>query len=150
MPLPIPSPEATIKDKPSNIGLKDIVNKDSWLDAKKVIDAQLHCSSYWPGPSKELVMTADDMLASAWWEEVIVYYCKPPVLDLFVEELDFNGKGFEMISYINAHFKPSSAEDSLGYIFDLINIKQLVNKLVVTLKAPFSHLFTSLKMRHHH
>jgi hypothetical protein len=36
--------------------------------------------------------------------------------------------------------------DSLGYIFDLINIKQLANKFVVTVKACFLRLFASLKM----
>jgi hypothetical protein len=38
-PPPNPFPPAIIKDKPSNIYLKDIVDKDFWLDAKKVIDA---------------------------------------------------------------------------------------------------------------
>jgi hypothetical protein len=36
--------------------------------------------------------------------------------------------------------------DSLSYIFDLIAIKQLANKSVVTMKARFSCLFMSLKM----
>jgi hypothetical protein len=36
--------------------------------------------------------------------------------------------------------------DSLSYIFDLIDIKQLADKSVVTLKARFSRLFASLKM----
>jgi hypothetical protein len=77
---------------------------------------------------------------------MIVYHCKPPVSDLFVEESCFDGKGFEMIAYIDAHFNPSGAVDSLGYIFDLINIKQAPEELVVTLKACFSHVFASLKM----
>jgi hypothetical protein len=76
----------------------------------------------------------------------VVYYSKPPVLDLFMEELRFEEKGFEMIRYIDAHFNPSGAVDSLGYMFDLIDIKQLANKSVVTLKARFSRLFASLKM----
>ncbi len=38
-PTPNPFTLAFIKDKPSDMGLKDIVDKDSWLDAKKVINA---------------------------------------------------------------------------------------------------------------
>ncbi len=64
---------------------------------------------------------------------------KPSVLDLFVEESCFIVKGFKMISYIDAHFNPSSAVDSLG-------IKQLADKSVVTLKACFLCLFASLRM----
>jgi hypothetical protein len=97
-PPPIPPPAVTIKDKPFDIGLKDIVDKDSWLDAKKAIDARLRCSPYWLGPSKELVTTADNVPASAWCGKVIMYHCKPPVLDLFLEELRFDGKGFKIIS----------------------------------------------------
>ncbi len=51
-----------------------------------------------------------------------------------------------MIEYINKYFHPSGAVDSLGYIFNLINIKQALNKPVVTLKAQFSQVFASLKM----
>ncbi len=36
--------------------------------------------------------------------------------------------------------------DCLGYIFDLINIRQLADKSMVTLKVCFSHQFASLKM----
>jgi hypothetical protein len=86
------------------------------------------------------------MPASAWWEEVIIYYCKPPVSDLFMEESHFDQKGSEMIAYIDAHFNPSGAIDSLRYIVDLIDIKQLANKLVVALKACFSQLFALMKM----
>jgi hypothetical protein len=107
---------------------------------------RLRCALFWPGPSKSLVTTADNADASAWWEEVIVYHCKPPVSDLFVEESCFDSKGFEMIAYINAHFNPSGAVDSLGYIFDMINIKQAPEELVVTLKAHYSRVFASLKM----
>ncbi len=71
---------------------------------------------------------------------------QPLVSDLFVEESHFDGKSFEMIAYINAHFNPSGAVDSLSYIFDLIDIKQLADKLVVTLKVHFSRLFALLKM----
>jgi hypothetical protein len=38
------------------------------------------------------------------------------------------------------------AVDSLGYIFDLIGIKQASNEPVVTLKVLFSQVFASLKM----
>jgi hypothetical protein len=51
-----------------------------------------------------------------------------------------------MIMYIDAHFNPSSAMDSLGYTFDLIEIQRLADKSVITLKAQFSHHFASLKM----
>jgi hypothetical protein len=44
--------------------------------------------------------------------------------DLFVEESHFNGKGFKMIVYIDANFNPSGAVDSLGYIFNMIDIKR--------------------------
>jgi hypothetical protein len=89
---------------------------------------------------------ANNAIASTWWEEMIVYHCKPPVLDLFVEESRFDSKGFKMITYIDVHFNPSEAVDSLGYIFDMINIKQAPEELVVTLKACFSCVFASLKM----
>jgi hypothetical protein len=128
------------------MGIKDIIDKDSWTDAKKVIDARLRRAPFWPGPSKSLVTTANNAVASAWWEEVIVYHCKPPVSDLFVKESCFNGKGFEMIVYIDTHFNPSGAVDSLGYIFDMIDIKQGPEDSVVTLKACFSCVFASLKM----
>jgi len=81
-----------------------------------------------------------------WWEEVIAFYCKPPVSDLFVEEHRFDGKGFEMIAHIDHHFNPSGAVDSLAYIFDLIDIKQSEQESVVTLKARFSKAFSALKM----
>jgi hypothetical protein len=51
-----------------------------------------------------------------------------------------------MIEYIDKYFNPSGAVDSLGCIFDLINIKQASNKLVVSLKVRFSQVFASLKM----
>ena len=75
-----------------------------------------------------------------------MFYCKPPVSDLFVEERQFDGKGFEMIAHIGRHFNPSKAVDSFGYIFDLINIKQLNQEFVVTSKAQFSCLFSAPKM----
>jgi hypothetical protein len=112
---------------------------------KKVIDARLRCALFWPGPSKSLVTTANNAVASAWWEweEVILYHCKPPVLDLFVKESRFKSKGFEMIAYIDTHFNPSGAVDSLGYIFNMIDIKQAPEELVVILKACFSSVFAS-------
>jgi hypothetical protein len=51
-----------------------------------------------------------------------------------------------MINYIDKHFNPSGAVDSLGYIFDLIDIKQGQDEPVVTLRARFSRVFASLKM----
>ena len=71
---------------PSNMGIKNITNKVSWTEAKKIIDACLHRAPYWPGESRALVMTTLNAVASIWWEEVIAYYCKPPVSDLFVKE----------------------------------------------------------------
>jgi hypothetical protein len=107
------------------MGLKDITDKNSWIEAKAVIDSCLCRAPFWPNPtSKALIMTPANMVASAWWEEPLYYYLKPPVCDLFVEESCFDGKGFEMINYIDKHFNPSGAVDSLGYIFDLIDIKQ--------------------------
>jgi hypothetical protein len=84
--------------------------------------------------------------ASVWWEEVISFYCRPLVSDLFLEESCFDGKGFEMITHINHHFNPFGAVNSLGYIFDLIDIKQLDQESVITLKARFSMVFSNLKM----
>ncbi len=51
-----------------------------------------------------------------------------------------------MIAHINQHFNPSNAVDSPGYIFDLIDIKQLDQELVITLKAHFLTVFSNLKM----
>ena len=93
-----------------------------------------------------LITTEANAAASVWWEEVIAYYCKPPVLDLFVEESCFDGKGFEMISHIDQHFNPSGAVDSLGHIFDLSDIKQLEQESVITLKARFLKVLSALKM----
>ena len=111
-----------------------------------MINACLRCAPFWPEPSKEFVTTVYNAVASAWWEEMIAYHCKPPVLDLFVKESRFDGKGFKMIAYINTHINPSGAVDSLRYIFGLINIKQAPWKSVVTLRACFSCVFASLKM----
>ncbi len=51
-----------------------------------------------------------------------------------------------MIAHIDQHFNPSGAVNSLGYIFDLIDIKQSDQESVVTLKAWFSKAFSALKM----
>ena len=85
-------------------------------------------------------------VANAWWEKVINYYVKPPISDLFVEESQFNGKGFKMIKHIDKYFNPSGTVDSLSHIFDLIEIKQVQDELVIMLKAHFSRMFASLKM----
>ncbi len=91
-------------------------------------------------------MTDANIAASLWWEEVIAFFCKPPVSDLFVGETRFDRKGFEHIIYIDCHFYPSGAVDSLGYIFDLIDIKQKDEEPVVSLKARFLQAFSSLKL----
>jgi hypothetical protein len=146
-PADVPSvPPITIKDKPSDMGIKPITDKDSWMDAKKKFNAGLQRAPYWPEESKELVTTDANAAVSVWWEEVITYYCQLPVSDLFMEERQFDGKGFEIIAHIDQHFNPSGAVDSLVYIFDLIDIKQTDQESVVTLKAGFTCLFTAVKM----
>ena len=67
--------------------IKPITDKDSWTDAKKIINARICRAPYWSGESKILLTTEANAAVSVWWEEVIAYYCKPPVLDLFVEEV---------------------------------------------------------------
>jgi hypothetical protein len=44
------------------------------------------------------------------------------------------------------YFNPSGAVDSIGYIFDLIDIKQASDISIITLNAWLSHLFASLKL----
>ncbi len=68
------------------MGIKPITDKVSWTDVKKIIMARLLRAPYWPGESKELVTTDANAAASVWWEEVITYYCRPPISDLFMEE----------------------------------------------------------------
>jgi hypothetical protein len=146
---PTPSPVVTfIKDKASDLGLKDITDKDSWIEAKKIIDARLRRPPFCPGPDSKLLLTTNaNAVASAWWEEVVNYYVKPPISDLFVEESRFDGKGFEMIAHIlDQYFNPSGTVDSLSHIFDLIDIKQANAESVITLKARFSRIFANLKM----
>jgi hypothetical protein len=94
-PAPIsspPAPPVTIKDKPSDLGIKPITDKDTWTEAKKIVNAKLQCAPYWPGESNELITTDANTSASVWWEEVIAYYCQFPVSDLFVEERCFDGR----------------------------------------------------------
>ncbi len=121
--------------KPLDLGIKPITDKESWIEAKKIIDARLRRSPFWPGPSKEMITTPKNAAASVWWEEVVAYFCKPPVSDLFVEMPEFDGKGFKMLAYINNHFNPSAAVDTLSSIFDLIDLKQKEDEQVVSLKA---------------
>jgi hypothetical protein len=136
IPAPLSTPILTIKDKASDLGLKDITNKDSWIDTKKIIDAHLRRPPYCPGPdSKVLVTTKDNQVVSSWWEEVINFYIKHPISNLFVEESQFDGKGFEMIKHIDKYFNSSGTVDSLSHIFDLINVKQASVKSMITLKA---------------
>ncbi len=52
----------------------------------------------------------------------------------------------ERIDYINRHFHPFGAVDSLGNIFDLIDIKQKDEEPVISLKARFLQAFSSLKL----
>ncbi len=68
-----PQSMALIKDKPSDLGIKNITDKESWTEAKKIINARLRRPPYWPGESKSLVTTNLNDAASVWWEEVI--YC---------------------------------------------------------------------------
>jgi hypothetical protein len=91
-------------------------------------------------------MMTENAPASAWWYEILVYHCKPPVSDLFIEESQFDGRGFEMIAYIETHFNPLGAFDSLGYFFNLIDIKKARDELIDTLMPQFLRIFASLKM----
>ncbi len=88
VPNPLAPPAITIKDKAADLGLKDIINKASWIDVKKIIDAPLGCPPYCPSPdSKALITTKANQIASLWWEEVINYYVKPPISDLLLRSL---------------------------------------------------------------
>ncbi len=51
-----------------------------------------------------------------------------------------------MIEHTDKYFNSSSAANSLGYVFNLIDIKQASDESVITLKAWLSHLFASLKL----
>jgi hypothetical protein len=62
-----PALPVTIKDKPSDMGMYPIIDKESWTKAKKIINARLRCTPYWPGESKELITMAANASASVWW-----------------------------------------------------------------------------------
>jgi hypothetical protein len=127
------------------LGLQDFSDKESWNNVKPCILSRLNRPPFWPGPSKELITTIQNAAASAHWEEVIYYYGKDTVHDLFVGmESQFTGKGFEMIDYIDKYFNPTGHVDALAHIFELLDIKQGKQESVVTLRARFSKLFTSL------
>jgi hypothetical protein len=97
----VPCPPTLIKNKPLNISIKDIINKESWMDAKKIIDLCLRSSPFWPHPtSKALVTTKENSLASAWWEELLHHCMKPPVSNLFVRESYFDSKEEKSIKLI--------------------------------------------------
>ena len=51
-----------------------------------------------------------------------------------------------MIAHIDQHFNPLGTANSLGYLYDLIDIKQSEQESVITLKARFSKAFSALKM----
>ncbi len=51
-----------------------------------------------------------------------------------------------MIEHIDKYFNPSAAVNLLGYIFELIDIKQDMEENVVLLKAWLSWVFASMKM----
>jgi hypothetical protein len=140
------SPILVIKDKLSDLGLKEIMDNELWIEAKKIIDACLRRPPYCPSlTSKALLATPENQVTSSWWEKVLYYYVKFPILDLFVKNFKFNCNGFEMIVLINQYFHPSGTVNSLGCIFQLIDIKQDVDKPVIMLKAQFSCLVTHSK-----
>jgi hypothetical protein len=57
IPNPLAPPALTIKDKAADLGLKDIVDKASWIEAKKIIDAWLCCPPYCPIPDSKALIT---------------------------------------------------------------------------------------------
>jgi hypothetical protein len=62
---PTPSPAViTIKDKALDLGLKDITDKDSWIEAKKIIDAQLGRPPYCPGPDSKILLTTKNNIGA--------------------------------------------------------------------------------------
>jgi hypothetical protein len=54
--VPVKSEVPTIKNKPSDLGIKPIKDKESWLNAKKIIESRLCHPPYWSGPSGDLIM----------------------------------------------------------------------------------------------
>ncbi len=59
-----PEHTLTIKDKPLDLGIKPIKDKESWVNARKVVNTQHHWDPYWSGPSKELLTTPENAAAS--------------------------------------------------------------------------------------
>ncbi len=62
-PLPLQPPlwphpaVVIIKDKASDLGIKDVTDKDSWIKAKKIIDARLRRHPYSPSLDSKLLIT---------------------------------------------------------------------------------------------
>ncbi len=111
VPVPLKSdvthkPESPIKDKPSDLGIKPIMDKESWLNAKKIIESRLRCPSYWAGPYGTLITTDTNMAASVWWEEVIAYFCEPPVSVLFVGETLLMARDLNALTTLTATSTP--------------------------------------------
>jgi hypothetical protein len=62
---PTPSPAViTIKDKALDLGLNDITDKDSWIEAKKIIDARLRRPPYCPGPDTKILLTTKNNIVA--------------------------------------------------------------------------------------
>ena len=72
--VPVKSDVPTIKDKPSDLGIKPIKDKESWLNAKKIIESRLCHAPYQAGPPGDLITTDANIAASMWWEEVIAFF----------------------------------------------------------------------------
>ncbi len=140
-------PVLFINDKPANLGIKEITDKASWIEAKKEINACLCCSPYHPSPTlKALITMPENQVNSSWWKVVPYFNIKSTISNLFVKNPAFDGKGFEMIDPIEKDVNPLGAIDFLGYIFQLINIKQKADEEVISIKAHLLRLFASLKM----
>jgi hypothetical protein len=74
--------------------LKDITDKDSWIEAKAVIDSRLRCAPFWPSPtSKALITMPDNVVASTWWEELLYFYLKPPVRNFLLKSPGLTERG---------------------------------------------------------
>lgn len=82
-------------------------------------------------------------VANLSWEDVMMYYCKDTMADVFVQTPQLESKGFEMIQ-IKSHFNPSSMVYTRGHTVDIYDIKHQSSKSVILLKARFSCLFASL------
>jgi hypothetical protein len=104
--VPVNPALSTIKGKPSELGMKPIKDKDSWINAKKVIDTRLRRAPYWSDPSKNLITTSENATASGWREEVLAFFCEPPVSDLFVGKTKFDKKGLNGSSTLTVTFIP--------------------------------------------